>query len=421
LGGVGPVAAGETVRDGIRAWIKGDSEAINRGAYAAVDAVIKPDVTVPLSKTAAAVKEMKRRDIASASADGQKVISLVVEAVERPGGLTYDGVKELRTRIGGRLSGDITEHGVSQNALKRLYASLSDDLRFSVQRAGVGKGGKAKALAAFDRANTTAKQVFAKQEQLKKIIGNDGTATGEAVVERLLTMGNSRKGGDIRRIVHARNVLGKDAWDGVASSILMRMGETKDGMSIAKFRTAYEETMSEAARTAFFGKKGTPHRDALDKIARVGQRAEWLQRAGNPSGTGKYAVTTGAIFIALQHPYAVLGAAVGNALIGEILSRSATARATASWMSRYRAYGANATRESRAAAVQAARVLAAKITSDRAEQQEIEARLNEALEKPQSELPAGTPNPTPAPGTTMDGYRFKGGDPAEQGNWEPAQ
>jgi hypothetical protein len=33
---------------------------------------------------------------------------------------------------------------------------------------------------------------------------------------------------------------------------------------------------------------------------------------------------------------------------------------------------------------------------------------------------AGTPQ-MPAPGTVMDGYRFNGGDPADQRNWTPVQ
>jgi hypothetical protein len=33
--------------------------------------------------------------------------------------------------------------------------------------------------------------------------------------------------------------------------------------------------------------------------------------------------------------------------------------------------------------------------------------------------PSGTPQAGPTPGTVEDGYRFKGGDPGKQENWEP--
>src|SRR5262249_53776170 len=138
-----------------------------------------------------AAQGLTARDVASATQDGQKVIDLVREALQRPRGLTYEGLKELRTRVGERLFGEIApEAGTSARALNSIYSALTEDLRFGVQRAGIGKRGSSaqQALAAFDQATAEHARIKGIVKQLKNIVGTDGSASAERVFDRIAAM-----------------------------------------------------------------------------------------------------------------------------------------------------------------------------------------------------------------------------------------
>ena len=55
---------------------------------------------------------------------------------ETPGGLTYEGIKNLRTNIGQMLSRGILPDDVNGSHLKQIYGALSDDLNASVGASG---------------------------------------------------------------------------------------------------------------------------------------------------------------------------------------------------------------------------------------------------------------------------------------------
>jgi hypothetical protein len=460
------------------------------------------------------VKRLNEADIASASTDGQAAIRLVQQAIERPGGLTFDGIRELRTRINDRLSYDLGEHSVSQRALKALKAGLDEDLRFAVQRAGVAKKGSngAAAREAFDRANRQASEIFQRRGELERIIGRDGTASPESIAERLLTMASAGRGGDVQRLAQVQSIVGGDAWrdlagaalrqmgrtpDGLsasrlrtaweglspngrdilfgrgqlrqrldalmgtaertgqlqealrggsqgaledalgpsataisamrkqlqkvlgadamatpeaivdrlatlatakagagigrlgqikltvskeawgelASAVLRQMGRTKDGLSIAALRTAYGNLSAEGRALLF----GTGEwRRSLDKIMSVAQQFEFLQRAGNPSGTAKALFTVEAIPLAIAHPFAVLGGIVGNRGFAELLAKPIPAAQLARWVQAYAGAAAKPNPAQLTLLGQASRALAQAAASQGMVPQHVQAGLDDA-------------------------------------------
>lgn len=370
MGSGGVVSAGEGARDSILTWIKKEMPAGNAENYTELDKLINKGVTVPLSKTQIAAQRLAAKDVESASKAGAQVVGAVREAIQR-NGMTYEGIKNLRTLIGERLNSGL-EPGVSERYMRTIYKSLSEDLEFAVERSGAAGKGKKAALDAFRAANRAADAAYDKREALLKIIGSEGKDAPEAVLERLGAMASAKGGADITRLAQAKSVMGEGAWNEVGSALLNRMGETKDGFSIARWRTAYDK-LSENGKSLLFGAE---HKATLDRVFRVGASAEQLAKWGNPSGTTRGAMTTAAVLGLFLHPYAVLGAAAADYGMARLLARPATAKSVAGWMERYSEYALGPSKGREQLLQQATRILAEDIAAQEgSDPQEIEMKL----------------------------------------------
>lgn len=332
-------SGGSAAKEGIVDWIKGGSKEIIGRGYDDLYKLIKPDTMVPLSKTRTAVNELTNLDTMSASTDGAKVINLVRDAVNRPEGLSYQGLKELRTRIGERVFGDIApEQGTSARALDKLYGALSEDLKFGVQRAGIGKKGSsgAKALEAFEAANAQARETFAIRDKLKSIVGAEADAAPERVFERIVQMAGAKGNADFQKLALAKNAIGNEKWGEVAGAVVRQMGRDADGnFSPARFLTAYGK-MSENGKSVLFGRGDESLRGALDDIATVSRKFEdTISRFNNKSLTGNTVLGTMGLAGVLTNPLATAGSAIGGVTLSWLLSRPAGARSVANWSKAY--------------------------------------------------------------------------------------
>lgn len=405
LGPSSRVGAGQAARDSIVDWVERRSSDDMARAYDDLDNLINPATAVPLSRTQAAVKALRDSDVASATRDGQAAINLVREAIARPG-MTYDGIKGLRTSIGNRLSGDIDDSGISNRALQSLYGALSEDLRFAVGRAGTGKkgGGAGPALAAFERANARASEIFEQRTALTKIIGRQADAPGEAVADRILAMAGARRGGDIERIGLARRVMDPAAWDDLAGSIVRQMGRHNDEFSLARWHTEYTK-LSDAGRTALFGSGRGSHRAALDDIAQLAKYAKELQKYGNPSQSGRFASLVAAPAWVFAHPASFITAVTAGRFAANYLAKPVTAQAAAQALKAAKALHRQPSSLGRHQAfVASVKAMAAAMGEDPAE---VEARLLENMPAPSPRAPASidasVPSVEPQPLNAMAG------------------
>jgi hypothetical protein len=344
-------SGGSTAREGIVNWIKRGSKAIIGKGYDDLDRLIKPGTVVPLSRTQAAAQKLTAEDVASASADGQKVIALVQDALQR-GELTYAGLKELRTRIGERVFGDIApEQGTSARALDRIYGALSEDLKYGVRRAGIAKSGSSgrKALAAFERANTVARKTFERRDSLKTIVGAEADASPERVMGRIVQMARGGGSGDLKKLAQARAAIG-DEWGDVASAVVAKLGRNAGGeFSPALFIRDYGKLTKGAKNVLFSGKRNAGLRQALEDIATVSEKYQkTVSRFQNTSLTGNSILATMGLGGVFANPVAALSGAVGGIATSFILSRPVTAKLAAHWS---RAYLAAATSSNRGALV----------------------------------------------------------------------
>ena len=316
--------SGETARSAIKDWITGDSATKTKTLYDRVDNLISPDVKTPLDATRQAVAEIAAKRDAAALSTG-KATDAVLEAVQRADGLTYEGVKTLRTNIGEMLKGGILPEGVSGLELKNIYGALSKDLETSVS-AACGP----QAAAAFDRANKYYRLVSARRESLAKIIGADGNAPAETVFGRIEAMAGSTSRADISKLAQARKAIGADDWNEVASTVVSRLGRDVEGdFSPQRFITAYGK-LSDAGKSVMFRSTGKSDLAShLDDIATVSSRFKELQKFANPSGTARAGLGGLIGAGAYAEPLTTLKMVVGGRVLAMALAQPASAASIA--------------------------------------------------------------------------------------------
>lgn len=318
--------AGDKARTSIKNWITGESADNATKLYGRVDELIHPEVKTSLESTRGVIADIAAKRSAAALPSG-KATDAVLDAVQRSEGLTYEGVKTLRTNIGEMLKGGILPEGTSGKELQKIYGALSKDLEASVQNSG-----GAAATEAFNRANKYYSLVSDRRAALAKIVGADGNAPAETVFDRLTAMAGSSSRSDIARLMQARKAAGSETWNEMASTVVTRLGRDVEGdFSPQRFTTAYGK-MSQAGRDVLFRTTGKGDLAShLDDIAKVSSRFKELQKFANPSGTARAGlgglIGTGAVV----NPLITLKTVVGGRILATMLAKPATAASVAKW------------------------------------------------------------------------------------------
>lgn len=381
-----PAGVGPNMRQGTRSR-RIFGETVNDAPPGAQTEASRPNLKRPLNATRSLVRKLRLEQFVSATTQNNKAIDLVREALGRTDGLTYEGVKNLRTVIGQYLSGSILpEAGTPMPALKRLYGALTDDLRATVEQVG-GR----QALVAFDRANKAASIIAKRREQIAKVIGQDGLTSPERVFDSIYRMASEKGGGDLRRLAIVRQAIGDEAWKEVQSTAIARLGRNAKGdFSPAMFETAWNK-LSDGGKAALFGRSGDL-RQSLDDIVTIARQFDRMSRLGNPSGTGRVnslwqilgRVGEAAAGVAIYHkPEAAIALApiVAGRGLSKYLGNPTTATAVRQFSKAYaNQVRANST-ASRSALNQAVRSLAQSLAeSDGSDPAQVEAEITKALQ-----------------------------------------
>jgi hypothetical protein len=318
--------AGDTARTAITNWITGESKTKVSKAYDAVDKLVDPAIRTPLNATQGMVATIAAERSNAALSGGGKAAEFVLDAVQRPGGLNYEGLKTLRTNVGEMLKGGILPEGVSQGELKRIYGALSDDLGTAVRNAGGPK-----AEAAWERANKYNSLVADRREQLAKIVGKDGDVPAEKVFDALAARAGSTARADIEALAKARKSMAPDEWNEVASGVVGRLGRDAEGnFSPDRFVTAWGK-MSAAGKSILFKSGGRSDlAQHLDDIATVSSRFKELQKYANPSGTGQQVGFTAAGAGLIAEPVTTIATVIGANALARVLAAPASAASAAS-------------------------------------------------------------------------------------------
>lgn len=303
--GVSPLVdryeAGAAAKQALTGWAGTRSENIVSKAYDAVDKYINPSIATPLSNTASTIQEIGAKNLLAALPEETAATKLLMDAATNPQGLTYEGIKFLRTHVGQKMKDALHTTGVEQAELKRLYGSLTRDLRDAVEKAGGQRG-----LTAFERANTLNAQVQAKREQLYKIVGAAGDAPPEAVFDKIYKMGTDKAGSNIDLLRNARTSIKGSDWEDVTSGIINTMGRDAEGaFSPDRFVTAYGK-LSDRGKDLIFGGSGNPVRQAMEDINLLSSKYKQAAQSRNVSKAAPVLLGAGAL----------LGLATGTTGIG---------------------------------------------------------------------------------------------------------
>jgi hypothetical protein len=290
--GTSPKAAGDAASDALAGWIKGDSAKTMARLHREVEKHIPSGSFSPLRATQQVFDKLGVEDIRAASTVNKPATDMVEAALKKPGGLSFEGLRALRTNVGAMLDDHMLPMaGTTKPALKRLYGALTQDLDSMAWQFGGAKGADA-----WAKANRIDKMISDRREALVKIIGKDGQKAGESVVDTLLRMAGTNSTADAGKVLLARKAVGSEAWDGVAAEAIHRLGRNQsDDFSPAIFLKKYSALSDAPIRPGvpspkdlLFGSTGKGSlKDELDALAKVSSKLKSLEAMGNPSGTGR--------------------------------------------------------------------------------------------------------------------------------------
>ncbi len=315
LGATGTELVGGNARNAMVNWVgKQTVEDLNK-LYGALGKKLKPGVTRPLEATRQQVAKIRSEMAGATSTTPQPAIDIVDEAIQRPGGLSFNGLLKLRSDVISRLDAAkiSPEAGTDMGALKRLKVALSKDLKATVEKAGGPT-----ALAEFKQVNDTARRVIKERKSIEKIVGAKGDAGEGAVVNRISQMA-STQGQHLDRLRVAKKAVGEKAWNDLAAEISNRMGiDTSTGQwSHNRFMSAYGK-LSDGGKQELFG----PTKTMFDDIATVSSKLRDLEKLGSFSGNSP----TGRVMAVMQlitDPKTLLGAGGATALFSPALAAGA--------------------------------------------------------------------------------------------------
>jgi len=322
--GAGTVeTAGQAAKAGLTDYVKAGSKGEVSAAYKAVDALIDPEVRLPLDNTRATVADIMARNTNARLPARSKGVDLVFDAVQDPRGMNYAGTKDLRSYLGEKTNFQLAAEGIDPREKKLLYGALSKDLGKIV-----GEAGGPEAFSAWRKANVLNQVAKTEQKRLSKILGASADAGPEAIFNRLVTFANSNAGADVGRLRLARRAMGPEAWSEIAPVLIDRLGRAAAGedFSPGRFVTAWNQMSGAAKNELFAGQQAA----ALSELFIVSKHIQdRITRFGNPSGTARgsiigQGITGGALF---AEPVSTITTLVGARLAAEALSRPAVVRA----------------------------------------------------------------------------------------------
>lgn len=360
--GAGDVAnAGALVRQGIKDYSSNTLDDLVTQKYNVVDNLVKQDVAAPLNATKARVSSLlASREKAALPGEGAAA-AIVKQAVDRPEGLTYEGVKRLRTEVGQMLKNpQMAPAGTSQDELRALYGSLSDDLKTVVQKAGGDK-----AVKAFEEANTFAARTIEEQKALDKIIGPQ---SDEGLFSSIQAMAGTNARANLQSLMRVRRSVSPETWNEISSAVISNMGRAADGtFSPDRFLTSYGKLSDNGKALLFRGNGNKELASALEDIAKVSTRFKQLNQYANPSGTGQ-AIIGGSYLPALYVDPTTLVASVATGRgLANVLAKPTSAKKLAEWAKAYEKVAMEPTKANRNMLGVRAKVLALAVANDAGE------------------------------------------------------
>jgi hypothetical protein len=204
--------------------------------------------------------------------------------VQRGGRLNWKDLQSFRSYVG-KLAGRPTlQDDTSQEALRRLYAGLSEDMRATAAQAGP------KASAAFSRANNYWRGLETRRAQiLKPLLGDKMDLHGGAAFRQIEQW--ATKGGDVFALGRALRSMPAQEANDVRATILDRLGTATKGAQDATGLVFSPHTfgthwngLDPRAKAVLF--PGADYRRSIDNLVAIAGSQKGAQQFANVSKTG---------------------------------------------------------------------------------------------------------------------------------------
>jgi hypothetical protein len=338
-----PTTAGQAIRDGITESFIPQQKAIQQQLYDKLDSYIPSNATVPVNntldtlnristpisgaeKTSQALVNGKINDIRNAiMQDTQKeTFDPVLGNKIVNSGLPYEGLKGIRTQVGGMLTDGLTSD-VPRGQLKQLYAAISQDMESAAKAAGPD------AENALQQANAFTKNFHQQADTLNGVVNKDSP---ESVYQA--AMSEAQRGGS--KISTVLAALPDDAKKQIAATEISNIGKALaskqnaagDAASTETFLTKWNKLSPDAKAQLFSPNTVGP--DVSSRLSAMANVADNLRQGSkvlsNPSGTAATASNASALTgflgaLATGHPGVAAGIG-GTALTARMLAQRLT-------------------------------------------------------------------------------------------------
>lgn len=288
--GLSPSAAGATLQEGLRGFVKGFQDT-SKKLFDVVDRNIPATARFTLDNTAGALGDAKAAFAGNPELAQRLGLTRwdAIMSEAQANGVTWQALKQFRTSVGeaigaaesGKQGGALA--GDDLGRLKRLYGALTADMTAAAKSVGDN------AFQTWSRANS---HYRAGAERIERSL--DATITAQSP-ERAweafsALLQRDRASSDLTRVRSIRASLGRDDWATVASSIVERLGRAPAGQqnaagdvfSPATFLTNWNK-MDPQSRAILLPQEA---RIELDKLAKVAERVKAGNAERNTSNTG---------------------------------------------------------------------------------------------------------------------------------------
>lgn len=212
----------------------------------------------------------------------------ITRSVKQGGNLSWQDLKDLRSRIGEEIGDQRFSDGTLKSELRGLYGALSQDMKATAMAQGPA------ALKAFERANNLYKQGQDRIDgALAKILGDDGKKSAEAAAARLQAIAKEgRSSSDLNMLAEVRKSMPAEEWGQVQNAMIRLAGQplNKSGRDFdpGVFARTFKD-MSPAAKNLVFGKGEL--RANLDEFTGVLESLGKVNALRNTSNTAGQVLT----------------------------------------------------------------------------------------------------------------------------------
>jgi hypothetical protein len=278
--------AATAIQQGVRDFKSKGIPEIEQEAFTPIREAIAPDQRFAAAETANEIAKMRERLGESSGKLSGEAARVQRALEENKGQLSFQALQDLRSALGAEMADKFNSAGYNDFVPRRLYGTLSDDMREAARAAG-GDG----LAGTWDQANATVARAFKDFKQVKSF-GTEGGNTN-AVFENAFALAMDKRG-DLSKLGKLRQMVGPEEWGNVAATAVERMGKNNasDQFSMTFFTNSYDK-MNPSARTLLFGEA----RPAIDDLATSFKALQNIERfksksqSANPLTVGSAAIT----------------------------------------------------------------------------------------------------------------------------------